>query len=310
MTPDSIGGGGFALVHAPNGSFSSIDFRETAPAAADPYMFEANPISQVWGGLSVGVPGELRGVAHIHSHYGVLTWEHVVRPAVDIARNGWTVDEDLLYYMDSTLERKAGDFFVEDPSWAEDFAPNGRKVKVGDVMTRKRYADTLELIGRKGVDVFYHGPMAEASVMAARAKGGVMTVADLGNYEAEIRKPVQAEYDGFLITSCPAPAGGASVLSIMKMMEGYEGIEEPGMVNLTTHRLNEAMRFAYGARALMGDPRYVANMDAFEAEITSEEYARTVREKISDDRTQDMGTYDPGEWAVPEAVRLFPRCSS
>ena len=65
-------------------------------------MFDANPLSQVWGGASAGIPGELRGLEHIHSTHGVLPWHQVVQPAVDIAREGWIVDEELLRYMVSS----------------------------------------------------------------------------------------------------------------------------------------------------------------------------------------------------------------
>lgn len=37
-----------------------------------------------------------------------------------------TVTEDLVRYMDFAISF-AGNFLVEDPSWAEDFAPNGNE---------------------------------------------------------------------------------------------------------------------------------------------------------------------------------------
>ena len=263
-------------------------------------MFEPNPISQVWGGLSVGVPGELRGLEHIHSHYGVLPWESVVQPSIEIARNGWRVGSDLLYYMDVTVERR-GDFFTEDESWAVDFAPDGRRVEIGDWITRRRYADTLEVIAREGAEAFYDGAIANASIKAIMAADGVMTLDDLRDYRLRVREPVQAEYRGHVVTSCPVPAGGGAVLSILKTMEGYEvGLEED--VNLTTHRLDEAFRFAFGARSNMGDPLYVDNVEEFEREIMSKEYAEVVREKIRDDHTLDYGEYDPGKWDVPLGV--------
>lgn len=35
-----IGGGGFALIRAPNGSYTNVDFRETAPAASSQEMYK------------------------------------------------------------------------------------------------------------------------------------------------------------------------------------------------------------------------------------------------------------------------------
>lgn len=51
-----------------------------------------------------------------------------------------TVTEDLVRYMQFAQEY-AGNFLVDDPIWAEDFAPNGKLVELGDVITRKRYAE-------------------------------------------------------------------------------------------------------------------------------------------------------------------------
>lgn len=52
MYHSGIGGGGFALVKAPNGSFEFIDYRETAPAAAFEDMFENNTSAATNGGLA------------------------------------------------------------------------------------------------------------------------------------------------------------------------------------------------------------------------------------------------------------------
>ena len=308
----SIGGGGFALIRTPDGTYASLDFREMAPMASDPFMFEADPLSQVWGGLAAGIPGELRGLEHIHSSYGTLPWRQVVQPATEIARDGWIVDSDLLYYMDTTIERR-NDFFVADPTWAEDFAPNGKRVQLGDRITRRKYAETLEVIGREGAGAFYEGAIANATVRANRAWGGLFTVEDMRDYRMELREPIQAEYHGHLVTSCPAPAGGAVVLSILKTMEGYDiGMTED--VNRTTHRLNEAFRFAFGARAVMGDPRFLSNMAEYEEEITSEAFAETVRSRINDGHTLPREEYEPGSWAMPDTVNPCPppfcRCKS
>ena len=66
-----IGGGGFAVVRDENGEYEVIDFRETAPAAASEDMYDGNVEGSVTSGLSVGVPGEVRGLEYMHKKYGV-----------------------------------------------------------------------------------------------------------------------------------------------------------------------------------------------------------------------------------------------
>ena len=194
--------------------------------------------------VSSGVPGELRGIEYLHKNYGLLPWPTVLAPAINIARYGFTVSHDLFRYMQFSTAKY--DFLTFDPTWAVDFAPNGTRVGVGDTMTRKRYANTLEAIAAHGADVFYNGAMANATVNVIQGSNGFMTLKDLADYKAVSRVPVEIEYRDFRIISCGAPASGAVVLSALKTVNGYDGFEKPDMLNLSTHRLVEAVRFAYG----------------------------------------------------------------
>src|SRR5579862_8873633 len=73
-----------------------------------------------------GVPGEIRGLEHLHKNYGRLPWAAVMRPAIQLARNGFPISEDLFNKMNEVTQGQR-DFLVEDPSWAIDFAPNGTR---------------------------------------------------------------------------------------------------------------------------------------------------------------------------------------
>lgn len=142
MYHSGIGGGGFALVRDAHGNYETIDYREAAPAAAYEDMYQGNLEGAVFGGLSVAVPSELKGLEYLHNKYGSLPWRVLVNPAVYLARNGFNVTEDLVRYMDAAINNGPnGNFLVEDPIWAEDFAPNGTLLQLGDVITRKRYAE-------------------------------------------------------------------------------------------------------------------------------------------------------------------------
>ncbi len=143
-------------------------------------------------------------------------------------------------------------FLVEDPTWALDFAPNGTRVGLGDKITRKRYADTLEEIGHRGPDSFYTGALASATISALEKANGKMTLDDLKGYQVAIRKPAQITYRDYKLTSCSAPSSGIVALSALKIVEGYHGFGEAVNLNLSTHRLDEATRFAYGQVSFPG----------------------------------------------------------
>lgn len=80
---------------AANGSEAyTIDFRETAPLAAHETMYVGRPEAALWGGLAVGVPGELRGLKKAHDLWGTVPWAELVAPAAKLA-HGWRVQMEL-----------------------------------------------------------------------------------------------------------------------------------------------------------------------------------------------------------------------
>lgn len=85
IPPESVKGGSRVY---------NVDFRETAPAAAHPHMYPAGSNTSRFGGLSIAVPGELRGMEAAHDRWGSLPWKRLVQPVADLAA-GWTVDAEL-----------------------------------------------------------------------------------------------------------------------------------------------------------------------------------------------------------------------
>ncbi|KAF2814409.1 gamma-glutamyltranspeptidase [Mytilinidion resinicola] len=251
-----LSGGGFMVIRAPNGTYEAIDFRETAPAAAFEDMYVNDEEASLTGGLASGVPGELRGLQHLYERYGYLPWADLVEPSIRIARDGFIADESLVEVFEGVDNPE---FLTEDPAWAVDFAPNGTLLGLGDTLTRKRLAAVLERVAKEGPDVFYEGDIAEATIRALRATNGTMTLDDLKNYHVIEREPMSITYRNFKITSMGAPSGGAVVLSVLKTVEG-------------THRLDEAIRFAFGARTELGDPAFMSNTTTFDEKLISPEY--------------------------------------
>jgi len=104
----NIGGGGFMVVYPGKGVEPAvIDYRETAPAAAEKTMF-AQTKSHL-GARIAGVPGTVRGLALAHQKFGKLPWKDVVRPAVRLAEEGFTVDAYLAAGLNRVLAR-SGEF--------------------------------------------------------------------------------------------------------------------------------------------------------------------------------------------------------
>ncbi|CAI7585894.1 unnamed protein product [Penicillium glandicola] len=293
MYHSGIGGGGFMLVRSAKGDYEFIDFRETAPAAAFEDMYENNEDASIYGGLASGVPGEVRGLEHLHKKYGSLPWATVMQPAIQTAREGFPVTADLVKYMASAVGT-GEDFLSKNPTWAIDFAPNGTRLGLGDTITRRRYADTLEAIAERGPDALYTGPIAETMINALQSENGTMTLEDLKNYTVAIRDVAQIDYRGYKITSTSAPSSGIIAMSILKILATYKDFfSSEESVNLSTHRLDEAMRFGYGERTNLGDPLFVDGMAEYQKDILEQATIDDIRSKISDVRTQNVSAYDP-----------------
>ncbi|KAF2733872.1 gamma-glutamyltransferase 1 [Polyplosphaeria fusca] len=290
MYHSGIGGGGFMNIRSQNGTYEIVDFRETAPAAAFQDMYNNNSDASLFGGLAVGVPGELRALKHLHRKYGRLPWQDLFLPSIKLAREGFPISDDLFHYMSTVSPSNA--FLSEDPSWAVDFAPNGTLKGLGDTLTRKRYADTLETVALGGPESFYTGAIAQTTIEAVRKAGGIMTLQDLTNFTVTLREPVVIDFKDYRIRSVPAPASGAVILQTFKVIEGYSDSPGPGL-NLSTHRLDEAIRFGYGERTLLGDPAFVDDLDEYQNSMLLAQTAAEIRSKISDSKTLNVSAYDP-----------------
>ncbi|KAI0413958.1 gamma-glutamyltranspeptidase [Xylaria grammica] len=299
MYHSGLGGGGFALIRDQHGEYTLIDYRESAPAAAFEDMYKDNVHGSIFGGLASGVPGELRGLEFAHKKFGSLPWHTVVQPAALVARDGFTVTRDTVRYMEAGVHAAGWNFLVEDPSWAQDFAPNGSLLKLGDTMYRKRYAETLQRVAENGADVFYTGDMAEATIATIKKYNGTMTLADLAEYKAITRQAMNITYRGYRVYSAGSPTSGAVGLTALKTMESYDA-GDTADANLTFHRFDEALRFAYGARQGLGDPGFIASAPGLESQMLAAAGAGTIRAHILDNATQPVENY------VPEKLHTTP----
>ena len=274
-----IGGGGFMVIHLADGDRTvTVDSREAAPAAATPDMFMPFvkgdvPVKGFDGastsGVSVGVPGMVRGVALALHRWGTMSWSRVIRPAAELAGKGFRVGPRMA---ESVRSQRLGSE-PGNPAYDEArkvFRPGGNRLERGDLLVQPDLARTLNLLAEKGPDAFYTGPIARAIVATqrhsrgeAQAGRGRMTLDDLAGYRARVREPVTGRYRGYTVKGMgPPSSGGLTVIEILKMLRRFPlGDEEAGFGFGTTRTLNtmvEAMRLAFADRAVwMGDSDYV-----------------------------------------------------
>jgi gamma-glutamyltranspeptidase/glutathione hydrolase len=256
----NIGGGGFMMVAPPDGEVVCVDYRETAPAAATRDMFVDN--SNRYHQRAVGTPGTVAGLFLAHTNFGRLSWRRLVEPAVELARNGFEVDEHLAASLNGVLTR---DEVLSNDRYAELRRcyghPQGRSWQLGDTLVLPDLAATLARIADQGAEAFYEDRIAGQIVAEMERGEGLITRRDLAGYKAEIRPPVSAQVKGFEIFGAPPPnSGGTTMLLIVRMLERLGIAPDPQRYWNTdqVHLMAEAMKRAFRERAaFLGDPEFV-----------------------------------------------------
>lgn len=288
----NIAGGGFMLIHRPDGKPVVIDYREMAPAASTRDMFAggADPYSP----KAVGVPGTLRGLELAHRKYGsgTLSWKQLVEPAVSIAQDGFPITRPLA---DSLNDILASARTPEE--FRRVYGPPGdaEQWKAGDRLIQPDLAKTLRTIADHGADDFYTGETSKLIVREMERTGGLITAEDLANYQAKEREPIHGTYRGYDIYGAPPPSsGGVCLVEMLNILENFDLNTDGRWSARTNHRIIEAMKRTYRDRArYLGDADFVKDIPI--EKLTSKAYAKELAESIGDTATPSAELAPPIE---------------
>lgn len=279
-TAGNIGGGGFIVYRGGDGTTTTFDFREMAPAGANPtmwmkdgkYDFDIHHNSH----RSVGVPGTVAGLYLAHQKLGSKPWKDLVLPAVALARDGFEVSEGLA----ASLERMIPEFKKYPASLAQ-FSKNGVAYKAGEILKQPDLAKSLQRIADKGPAGFYEGDTAELIEKEMKANGGLITRDDLKKYVAKERAPLKGAYRGYEVIGMPPPSsGGMGIIQMLNVLEGFD-LKANGYGSAQNiHLVTEAMRRAFADRAQhLGDPDFNSGIPI--AQLISKDYATQLRKTIN-----------------------------
>ena len=222
----NIGGGGFMVIHSTaRNEDVAIDYRETAPAAITQDVFlgaDGKPDTDKSrnSALGIGVPGTVAGLAVALEKYGSgrFTLAQILKPAIELARDGFVVADDMADTLPDMYRRMS-----RWPNSAKAFSrADGTPLQEGDRLVQADLAATLSAIAEQGPRGFYEGPVADRLAAAVAKAGGIMTTDDLKSYQAVIRNPVRGSYRGYDIVSMPLPSSGGTVLvETLNILEGF-----------------------------------------------------------------------------------------
>ena len=251
----NIGGGGFMTVKMDN-DIAFLDYREKAPLKAHKDMYldaQGNVIGNITliGGQAAGVPGTVAGFWEAHKRFGKLPWNEVVKPAIDLAVNGFLpapILVDSIHSMEQRFDGKTNfyDYF--------------NHINSSKVFKQPELAKTLGRIAEFGADDFYRGKTAALIVEEMKRSNGLISAEDLDQYSAVWREPVRANWRDYEIISAPPPSsGGFAIVQLLKMKdylaEHFANIDHNSAQYI--HLIAEMEKRVFADRAeYLGDPDF------------------------------------------------------
>ena len=256
----NIGGGGFLVYRLNNGDLGTLDFREKAPEKSfrDMYIdivegeLKVDDKRSKIGHLASGVPGSVDGMVKIYEKFSTVDWKDLLEPSIKVAREGFGVTEKQAKGLNNVKKSliSANDHpipFVKEDQW-----------KVGDILTQKNLANTLEEIKKSKRDGFYKGAVAELIINEMDSGGGIITQSDLDNYSSLWREPVIGYFKNHKIISMGPPSSGG--IALVQLLYGAELLETKNYDHNSLKYINtiaEIESRVYADRAThLGDPDF------------------------------------------------------
>jgi len=271
----NIAGGGYMLIRMADGRATAIDYKEMAPAAANPNMYKSAD-EQRFGYKASAVPGTVAGLALAHKKFGKLTWAQVIEPARLLAKNGFPASQRMEIILALQVP-----IMKQFPETAKVFLHGAETpLKQGELVRQPDLAATLQRIQENGAREFYEGLTAQLIDKDMKANGGTITLEDLKAYQAHEREPIKGTYRGHPILAMgPSSSGGTAVIQMLNILETFSlNLGEEGSAK-ARHLHVEAARRAFKDRAeYSGDPAF---FDIPTTKLISKEHAASWAKGIS-----------------------------
>ncbi len=288
---NGVGSDAVLLVYlASQGKVVSINAEPRAPKLATIDWYEKNnggKIPDSDGLLSGGIPGVVDAWYILLDRWGTMSFEQVLQPAIELARDGFPISEGRAGAIAHTRK------ILKYPSTVKIYLPNGEAPKPGEIFRNPDLARTLEKLveaekaakakGRHEAlkaarDRFYKGDIAREFAAFSEANGGLFRYQDFAEYTAEVEEPVSVNYRGYQIYKNPSATQGPTELFALNILEGYDlramGLNSPDFLHVNI----EAMKLAMADRE-----KYLGDMDYIKipyAGLLSKEYAAERRKLI------------------------------
>lgn len=253
-----IGGDAFALIwHEASQKLYGLNASGPAPLQLDAEQIrrQGHDAFPQLGGLTVTVPGSLRGWEAALDRFGTIGLDRLLERPIDYAENGFPVSQRIAAAWQKSTE-KMSTHRDSKRVWL----PNGRSPRAAELFKNPEFAQTLKTIAANGYDAFYSGPIAQQLAETVQADGGFLTEQDLAEYQAEWVEPISVSYgDGFSFYEIPPNGQGLTALLALNIASAFDLVAMQYGTADYYHALIEAMKLAFiDAHAFIADPARVS----------------------------------------------------
>jgi gamma-glutamyltranspeptidase/glutathione hydrolase len=275
----NLGGGGFMLVYlADRRQTVAIDYYGAAPRAISPGLLRGadgklDPAKR-YSYLSVATPGTPAGLYYAQRTYGRLPWREVAQPALDLARKGVVVSDDMAY----AFRVKAPEL-TRDPVARRTVYRQGVPYRRGERLVQPELAWSLRQLRDHGADAFYHGELGRRVVAGVQRGGGILSAEDLADYRIKVQEPLWSSYRGLQIALMPPPSAGVLLGELMNLLERFPMAELGQNSSDSLHVIAEASKLmlADRARFMGGYPDYTVPTGGLLSKAYAAARARDIR---------------------------------
>jgi gamma-glutamyltranspeptidase/glutathione hydrolase len=248
---NGVGGDLFAIVYeAKSNTVYGLNASGWAPTGMSPAALASRGVTRLGGIWTVTVPGAVGGWDALRTRFGTMPFSTLLAPAIRYADEGFPVSQIVAATWADYLRK-----LTADTNAAATYLINGHTPREGEIFRNPDLARTLRLIAARGKDGFYQGPVADAIVATERAKGGLMTPADLATLAPAWVTPITTTYRGWTVYEMPPPSQGIGALMMLQLMARFPLGEYGFHSTRAMHVMMEAKQLAYAdVMRYVGDP--------------------------------------------------------
>ncbi len=244
-----VGGGGVCLVYDPD--------------TERPYVLDFLPRASDDG--SIGVPGNVRGMALLHAEHGRIRWTQLLAPVEDLAR-GTSVSRALARELASH-----GYALLGDAEANRVFAnADGGLVGEGDGLRQLDLVGTISQIRREGAGALYTGNLAIRLVQAAQDAGVPLSAETLRAVRPQKRDALTVGVGARAGYFASPPADGGLLGAQLTVI--LQGRGEAGAGTDRAHLLVEASKRAQVETARRTDGEAIARLSPSRLQSLMETY--------------------------------------